>query len=333
MKLSELYQKAVEVGMRYDPRDGGAPAADLERIKRIYDSLTPDEQKWFDNDALWNPYLDSRPVCGDEDGKDPEVSKVMAIIDSPPYGVIEICRREGINLVISHHPEGRASAGLHQVLDMQIGIWKKHGVRIEPVDEYARDTSLKYLYAVAQRESREDNLSEITEEIADVLRYFGLPWIALHTVADNCATTYLQKKMDQTRPDTLQDVVDLLMTIEEYQRGTIELIGPRIVTGRPKNKTGKIVVDMTGGGEAPKEIFSSFADSGIRTIICMHTSKDWYDSAAKHQVQIVCAGHAPSDILAMNLLFDEVLPEHVEVYPKMGGYRRFSHKQENWQVV
>lgn len=332
MKLSELYHKAVEIGMKYDPRDGDSPRADLDRVKKAYDAMDDGERKWFDMDALWNPYLDSRIVCGDEDNNDPDFSKVLVTLNPPGTGEIMIARDIKADLLISHHPDGRALAGLHQVLEMQIGIWKKYGVRLEPVDDFARESSLRRLYSIAVRESREESWGEITEDLPDIARYFKVPWIALHTVADNCTTTYLQKRIDQVQPVTLQDLIDFLRTIPDYEEATKNLTGrPRIVTGREKSRAGKIVVDMTGGEEAPEEIFSSFADSGIRTILCMHATRDWYDAAAEHHVQIVCAGHASSDSLGMNLLLDEALADGIEVYPRLGGFRRFTHKDENWE--
>lgn len=100
--------------------------------------------------------------------------------------------------------------------------------------------------------------------------------------------------------------------------------------GWVETSAGKVVVDMTGGAEAPQEIFYSFGNSGINTIVGMHFSEEWYIQAADHQIQIVCAGHAPSDNLGMNLLLDEILPQDIELFPnekfpKIGGFRRFSH--------
>ncbi len=325
MKLSEFYRNAVEIGVKYDPRENGSVQRRLDYLRKVYDSLDPEEKALFDADSLWNPYLDSRIVCGDEDGRDPEFRKVVVSIDDP---CIYVARDLKADLVISHHPDGRAIAGLHQVLDMQVGIWKKYGVQIEPIDDSARESSLRRLYELAVRESREDYLGEITEDTPDIFRHYGIPWIALHTVADNCATTYIQKSIDAAGPETLHDIVFFLNTIPEYRQANAELIGPRIVTGRPKNKAGKVVADMTGGTQGPEEIFSSFADSGIKTILCMHVTRSWYDAAAEHHVQIVCAGHTPSDSLGMNLLLDEALDDGVEVHPRAGGFRRFSHRDE-----
>ena len=84
MKLSELYKKGIQVGMKYDPRDNGSPNSDLDRVKKEFESLEDEDKKWFDKDLLWNPYPDSRPVCCDAedpvlypkgDGRDPEFSK------------------------------------------------------------------------------------------------------------------------------------------------------------------------------------------------------------------------------------------------------------------
>lgn len=142
MRLSELYHKAIEIGMKYDPRDGGAAESDLKRTKAEYDDMDDVGKKYFDADLLWNPYPDSRPVCGDDGGVDPEFSKVVVCIETPNTTIV---RYLSPNLLITHHPDGRASAGLHRVLDMQIGIWRRYGVSIDAIDTQARESSIRRL--------------------------------------------------------------------------------------------------------------------------------------------------------------------------------------------
>lgn len=317
MKLLELYKAAVEVGMKFDPRNDGAAEDDLAVVKKDYEKLDTEKRLYFDKDLLWNPYPDSRIVVEPENDKD--IRKVVVGLEGSINSVI-YAKDNGLDLIVSHHPEGKALACMHRVLEMQIGLFEKFGVDTGAVSGLASEYSIKRIYQKAIRASREDNQGDITETITDFARQYKIPWIALHTVADNCVAYYLQGLMDREKPNNMDDILDLLMGIPEYQTGAMELIGPRIVSGIRTGKSGRIMVDMTGGEESPKLVFPALSKC-VNTIICMHTSEEWYTEAEKHGVQILCAGHSPSDSLGMNLLFDEILPEDVEI-TEVAGFRR-----------
>lgn len=324
MKLSDLYQKAVEVGIRNDPRDDSLPQEILRRNNELYNKLEGTDKEYFDMESLWNPYLDSRIVC--DTNSEADFRKAVVALDIG-NGEIRIASEIGADLLISHHPEGKAYAGLWTVLDMQVGILEKSGVDTRAIASSASEYSIRRQYELAERDSREESKGEITEHLPDLARHYRLSWIALHTIADNFATTFLQNMIAEKRPYSLADLLDMLMEVPEYRHSMKELIGPRIVAGTRSRKVGKIIVDMTGGGEGPEEIFYSIPEAGINTVLCMHASEDWYKEAEKHHISVVCAGHAPSDSLGMNLLLDEVMPDYVELYP-LGGFRRFSHKEK-----
>jgi putative NIF3 family GTP cyclohydrolase 1 type 2 len=94
------------------------------------------------------------------------------------------------------------------------------------------------------------------------------------------------------------------------------------VSGSENNKCGKIYVDMTGGTEGSKEIFEKFATSGVSTLVCMHISEEHLENAKKAKLNVVIAGHISSDVLGLNLLFDEVEKEEKLKFVSVSGFER-----------
>lgn len=129
MKLLDLYQKAVEVGIRNDPRGNSVPQEILKGNNELYNKLEGTDKEYFDMDSLWNPYLDSRIVC--DTNSESDFRKAVVALDIG-NGEIQIASEIGADLLISHHPEGRAYAGLWTVLDMQVGILERLVLTQEP---------------------------------------------------------------------------------------------------------------------------------------------------------------------------------------------------------
>jgi hypothetical protein len=143
-----------------------------------------------------------------------------------------------------------------------------------------------------------------------------------HTVADNMVYKYVKDLMDKKQPDTVSDVLDLLLEIPEYKEGKKLGAGPRLFAGSPDNRAGKIAVtEMTGGTSGSKEMFEKMSHAGIGTIIGMHMGEEHRKEAEKHHINVVIAGHMASDSLGMNLLLDEIEKKGVEILPVSGLIR------------
>src|SRR3989338_4910640 len=114
MKLGDIYEFVVKRGMEVDPRGRELAKQELERAKKIYDELKPEDKESFDKESLVNPYADTRILNGQESTK---VKTILAGIDMevPEIILADRLRERGtkIDLVITHHPEGKALAGFY----------------------------------------------------------------------------------------------------------------------------------------------------------------------------------------------------------------------------
>jgi putative NIF3 family GTP cyclohydrolase 1 type 2 len=155
----------------------------------------------------------------------------------------------------------------------------------------------------------------------DAAKALGYPFLCLHTPADNMVTTYLQRLLDDKRPYTVGDIIDLLLEIPEYKEAAKKGAGPEVLLGNKDRKAGKVYVDMTGGTEGSKDIFQALTLSGVNTIVAMHLSEEHRKEAEKHHLNVVIAGHIASDNLGLNLLLDSVLEPDVKVIGCSGFMR------------
>jgi len=315
MKLDALYKKAVAVGMANDLRGPEELLRILDEERTKSKKLEGDEREAWDEDRLFNPFADTRILVGDPAI---EVKKAIVGIDMEVGEVLlahtlNRDRNEGIDLVLAHHPEGVALAQLHEVMRLQSDLLAAHGVNIS-VAEQLMD---KRMGEVERRV-----LPVNHNRAVDAARLLGLPMMCVHTPADNCVNAHLRALFEKEKPARLKDLVELLMKIPEYRKAARRKAGPKIVSGADNARCGKILLEMTGGTEGPKNIYEQQALSGVSTVVGMHLSEEALENAKKAHLNVVIAGHVSSDTLGLNLLFDELEKEESLAFVGVSGFER-----------
>jgi len=272
MKLIDFYNKAVYFGRLADPR------RDKKQIV-VY----PDSGILF-----------GRP--------DTQVNKIMVGIDiEAAEGLLadRIRQKEGLDLVVAHHPEGKSYVGLHEVMRLQVDLLKQAGV--------AYSTAARLL---------EERMSEVQRRVlpqnhtrpVDAARLLNMPMINLHTPADNHVYSFLDKlfKRNHNSLRKVGDIVNIIKDIPEYRIAAKFNTGPRLILGSAKRPVGKILVEMTGGTEGSKDIFPRLYKAGVRTLVSMHLSEEHLKKAKEANLNVVIAGHISSDTLGLNLILDNI---------------------------
>ena len=315
MKLERFYKKAVEIGIANDLR--GA-----DEIKRILDDeaekakdLKDEDRKFQDKDRLFNPFADTRVLCGDW-GTD--VHKVMVGID---IDTAELLLAKALNeasgpkidLIVGHHPMGSAQVQLFDVMKLQAKLLALHGVNISVAEQLMERR-------IGEIERRLLPINATRE--VDAARLLGLPLMCIHTAADNCVNTYLTRLFEKEKPARLKDILKLLRSIPEYEKAVSIQMAPKIVAGAENNSCGKIMLEMTGGTEGAKDIYEKLAWSGVSTLVGMHYSEEHLANAKKANLNVIIAGHISSDVLGLNLLFDELEKEERFEFVGLSGFER-----------
>lgn len=313
MKVQEIFEKAIQMGIDNDPRGRAAIEKSLAKVREAYGDKKEQEKQEFDQDELTNPFSDSRILYGNPGA---EVKTILTGIDIEAAEVLVADRLadkgKKIDLIIAHHPEGKALAALHGVMHMQEDILHKYGVPINVAEG---------LMSARINEVRRGLAPLNHNKAVDIAKIFDIPMMCLHTPADNMVTNYLQSLFDSEKPETLDDVIKLLKGITEYAEATKLKAGPFISLGSEKNRAGKVVVDMTGGTGGSEDAYAKLSQAGVGTLITMHIGEKHRKEAEKNHVNIIVAGHIASDSLGMNLLLDEVEKEGIKVIPCSGVIR------------
>jgi len=315
MKLERMYRKAVEIGIANDLRGKNEINKILKEEKDKFKKIEKEEAEYFDKERLSNPFSDTRILHGD---LDTEVKKIIVGIDMQVGELLLTYllnkdTDQKIDLVLSHHPEGLALAQLYEVMKLQADLLANYGITISVAEQLMG----KRISEIERRLMPVNHTRTV-----DVARVLGIPMMCIHTPADNCVTNYLKKTFDKENPFRLRNLLQILKNIPEYKKSAKLQVPPKIVNGTENSKCGKIYIDMTGGTEGSKEIFEKFANSGVSTIVCMHLSEEHLENAKKANLNVVIAGHIASDVLGLNLLFDELEKDEKLEFFSVSGFER-----------
>jgi putative NIF3 family GTP cyclohydrolase 1 type 2 len=285
MRLSHLYNRVIKLGIERDPR----------------------------KKAHIESYEDTALLYGNPNAR---IKKIMVGIDID-VGELLLADRirglQGLDLVVSHHPEGRAHAGFYEVMQLQIDLLVAVGISRKIAQELIEER---------KREVERRVLPSNHMRAVDAATLLDMPFMCVHTPADNHASSFIQDLMDKKKPKKVQDILDILMEIPEYKVAAEELAGPRIILGAPRRSVGKIFVEMTGGTEGSKDVFDKLYKVGVRTLVSMHLSEEHFKKVKDANLNVVIAGHISSDTLGLNLLLDRIEKEERFQTLSCSGFRR-----------
>lgn len=318
MTLKDIYEFVVKEGINADPRGKATVKRNLLRLKKAFQQLKPKAKDEFDRERLLNPYSDTRILFGKA------AQKIKTILIGIDIGAPELLLADKLNqrgakidLIMSHHPQGKALAGLAEVMDIHAEILKSMGVPIS----IAESLMAERIAEVKRKVMPGNHMRAV-----DVAQLLNLAFMCCHTASDNHVASYLQKLMNKKRPDVLGEVVEILEGIPEYRYAIQQKAGPRIIVGEPKRQAGKIFVDMTGGTEGSKDIFQKLSVAGVGTIIAMHLSEEHFRKVKAEHINVVIAGHIASDSLGLNLLLDKLEKRQKFNIIECSGFKRIKRR-------
>lgn len=309
MTQEQIYKLAIKMAMEADLRGQTAVQKVLKRSEENYKKLDKEEKEFFDTDSFFNPYPDSRILVPTKK----QIKKVLVGVDISVSELWLADKLGNVDLIISHHPLGRALAGLDGVMHMQADILANYGIPIN-----IAESLLKIRIDEVSRSISSANHNRVV----DAANLLGVGLMCCHTLCDNLVAKFLKEKLEKEDLEYVSDIVDLLKKIPEYREATKLGAGPKIFAGRPENHAGKIgLLEITGGTEGSEKIYDYLARAGIGTTIGMHISEKNKKEAEKAHLNVVIAGHISSDSVGINLFLDELEKRGVEIIPCSGLIR------------
>lgn len=314
MTIQEIYNLAINLGIKSDPRGSKRIGQIIDNNKKEFNKLDKSAKKSFDQEKLTNPYSDTRIVAGNPKKS---VKRILAGIDvsvSESLLADRLAEKgKKVDLILAHHPLGRALASLDEVIDLQADLMAQYGVPINIAESIL-----------------EPRISEINRQLSpinhfrpvDAANILNQNLMCCHTVCDNLVYNYIKKIIEKKNPETVEELVDLIKTIPEYAQADLMGIGPKIFSGNAKRRCGKIALtEITGGTSGSKQAYEKLSQAGVGTIVGMHIDEEYKKEAEKNHINIVIAGHMASDSLGMNLLLDKLEAKGIQIIPCSGLIR------------
>ncbi|MFH1593370.1 MAG: NGG1p interacting factor NIF3 [Candidatus Omnitrophota bacterium] len=314
MRLKDIYDLAIKKGLAKDPRTKKELRDEMNSMRRVYRGLSSLDRRFFDKEKLKHPFADTRILYGD---RTKTIRTLMVGIDMGAEELLTAYllneKSACIDLAMSHHPAGKALSNLHHVMRVQTNILSKLGIKPDIAKSFMDERIDEVSRSVLPRNH---------ERYVDIARLLDIPFMCVHTPADNCVANFLQKLFDREKPSRVRDVLKLLKSIPEYQDAMYSDTGPRIIAGKDDKKAGKVFVDMTGGTEGSKKIFGRLSQAGVGTIVAMHLDEAHFKMAKAEFLNVIIAGHIASDNLGLNILLDELVKiEDLNIVPCSGFVR------------
>ncbi len=314
MTIQEIYNLAIKMGIEADLRGKTAVQKNLKRLKEKYEKLDSDEKKEFDKEKLINPFSDARILAGDPKQK---VKTIYVGIDIDTAELMLAKHlsdsERKIDLIISHHPSGKALAALDEVMHLQAEVLADYGVPINIAE--------KLMYPRIGEVARGVAASN-HNKVVDAANLLGLSLMCVHTPTDNLVADFLKNLIEKKKPETVGDIMKILKEIPEYKIASGLNAGPSIFVGSEDNQAGKIAItEITGGTEGSPQLYEKMSQAGIGTIIGMHMKEEHKKQAEEAHINVVIAGHISSDSLGMNLFLDSLENKGIKIIPAAGLIR------------
>lgn len=318
MKLKNLYQEVIKKGIESDIRSRKEVEALLDENKQKLENLGKKEKDFFDKDLLVNPFADTRILYGD--GQSNIKSMIVGVdVDVGELVLTDRLKEKGekIDLVISHHPQGRAYARFYDVMDLQVDVFANQGIALGVCEKLLKERKSQ----VARRVSSANHSRSV-----DAARLLNINFLCMHTPCDNLAYQHLRRLVDKDKPQNLGKIMDILYAIPEYNDAAKKNNPPLIAVGNKKSRCKNIHLEFTGGTEGPKDIYKELASQGVDTIIAMHQSEEHYRKCEEAKINVIFASHIASDNLGINIMLDYLeSKEKFKIY-EFSGFKRFKRK-------
>ncbi|MBN1258536.1 NGG1p interacting factor NIF3 [Candidatus Peregrinibacteria bacterium] len=310
MLLNKILELGIEMAIAADPRGKKEIAELLKRRKANYEKLDTKEKVFFDMERLKNPYDDSRIHHKNSDKEEIKTVFTGIDMDSTELLLAHELNKNGrkIDLVLGHHPKGRALLNLGEVMDIQNDIFAEYGVPINVAEKLMNPR----IDEIARAVHPINFLREI-----DTAKLLGLNYANTHTIADNLAYRFLKKNVcDGKKYRTVGDVIETLVKIPEYKISCKQGNPPIVASGDKNARAGNVApILITGGTSGSEKIYEKLSHAGVGTAIGMHLSEKHREEAEKFHINVIVAGHIASDSLGMNLFLDQIEKKGVKIIP------------------
>ena len=305
MRLIDLVETSVELGIALDMRGPEALRAQLDRRRAEYEALPAWQQPYYDRERFRNPFGDVRIANG------PAETELRAVLLGIDIHLAEILLADRLraggaplDAVIAHHAHG---IGISPFLS-----WDSMSVMVDMLaaEGVPRADAEGAIHPyIEEKIAQQEDFHRIGPDMA---RLLGFPLACIHTPADYYISVGVRQALEAAGVDgagsagSVGDVVRALLTIPEVDSAARLGAGPRIMTGDASRAAGRILLKFGGGYILPPAAYPLLGAAGVGTVVQIACLPEHARAAAAAGVCIVRVPHAAADNIGINLLLDAV---------------------------
>jgi hypothetical protein len=244
------------------------------------------------NTALKLAKLNTMPYDTDIIVSGENIKRVLIGIDMETPELM-LAQQLGYDCVVSHHPKADSCVvDFAKVMDVQIDRMVKSGIPINKAQKVLRAKQASI--DLTKHASNYDRVSSAA-------RLMNIPYLNIHIPADFITEEIVQIRLDKAfkdKPKTkLKDIIEELNSWE-YFIGKVAQ--PVIRVGSSEDYAGKIEVLMSGGTNGGADVYKSYFQAGVGTIVAMHLPEDVQKAVIEQNIgNIIIAPHMPSDSIGL----------------------------------
>ncbi len=263
------------------------------------------------NTALSLAKLDKMPYDTNIIVKGENIKKVLIGIDMETPELL-LAQQLGYDCVVSHHPKADSCVvDFAKVMDVQIDRMVKAGVPINKAQKVLK-----------KRQASIDLLQHASnyDRVSSAARLMEMPYLNIHIPADFITEEIVQTRLNkafENKPKTkLSDIIEELNSWEYYQE---KIAQPVIRVGSNDDYAGKIEVLMAGGTSGGADVFKTYFEAGVGTIIAMHIPEDVKKAVIEQNIgNVIIAPHMPSDSIGLLEIVNAWRDQGIEVKTMSG---------------
>lgn len=220
------------------------------------------------------------------------IKKVLIGIDMETPELL-LAKELGYDCVVSHHPKADSCVvDFAKVMDVQIDRMVASGVPINKAQKALR--KMQGSIDLGRHASNYDRVSSAA-------RLMNMPYLNIHIPADFITEKIVQDRLNKAfkdKPKTkLKDIINELNSWEYYVG---KIAKPVIRVGSNEDYAGKIEVLMAGGTNGGVDVYKSYFEAGVGTIVAMHVPENVKDAVQEQNIgNIIIAPHMPSDSIGL----------------------------------
>jgi hypothetical protein len=297
MTVRELYEFAIERGMRLDPRGSEELTRQIASVRAEYATLDEPAKRRFDVERLANPFGDTRIACGDANAR---VERLVCGIDIDGTEVLlaDSLRQHGrpVDLVLAHHASaiGGGIGSRLETIWPQVKMLADFGVPEHKAHKLVRPSS--------EGDQRSHNL-----KVTQIAQALGLPLMTIHSPADAYLLREGTRVLREQQPRTVGDLVDICDSWPEVSRLIGHGKGTEVAVGDKRDPLGAVYQAFYGGWNPTAQAFEALCDAGCGTLWVVATSEELNRVARDRHASVVVVPHYPADNVGLNMLLDDAM--------------------------